>query len=593
MTTRDRTGTSGRGTPRNPPGTGGGGTGTTGPTGLTGPTGPTGSTGAASTVTGPTGRTGPTGSTGPTGAPGTATATGATGPTGPLGGPTGNTGATGATGATGPTGVTGSPGEATNTGATGMTGPTGPTGMTGPQGGLTGPVAPSNITPGLEGQFLITQNVPPLTPVWANDTSPRSNFTTGSWYGGTQVTNAEALGSIVSVQTGSATVRGIISAQHSTDTAGARFAGMKSRGTRALPTAVALSDAITRVVSFGFDGANYIPSAEISFEVDQAVAAGTVPQAIIFRTGTNAAPSARLSLFSGSATYNALFNSSVEVTGVMGIHAAGIGVPIAGIGDIRLRSQTAVFFRNAANSADASVFRTDGANNLNLGDSALVPTIGLNATTTINGNLGGNTQFQVNTTRFEVTRPAELSFARTVVTPIIIQQTSITGTGQQLWVHAQSVNAGGGTFNGGNLLLTGGKPDGAGFFGRTALAFNADDTSANVQQMVEIAQTANGRFLALCFLGLATSTQMPAASGDAVIFVANAATNPAADAVGGHIYYSDASRPAWRFNGLNVRLNGTSPTATAGGGAALPGTVIGFLSIDVSGTTWKIPAFAT
>jgi hypothetical protein len=73
MTTRDKTGTSGRGTARVPPPNGGtGSTGPTGafggPTGPTGPTGTTGSTGASPTgPTGSTGSTGPTGNTGPTG----------------------------------------------------------------------------------------------------------------------------------------------------------------------------------------------------------------------------------------------------------------------------------------------------------------------------------------------------------------------------------------------------------------------------------------------------------------------------------------------------------------------------------------------
>ena len=87
------------------------------PTGAQGPTGPTGATGSQ----GPIGLTGPTGSTGATGAQG------ATGPTGNTGatGPTGATGATGATGPTGPKGDTGA------TGPKGDTGDTGPTGATG------------------------------------------------------------------------------------------------------------------------------------------------------------------------------------------------------------------------------------------------------------------------------------------------------------------------------------------------------------------------------------------------------------------------------------------------------------------------------
>jgi len=76
MTTRARTGVSGRGTPRVPPaGSSGGATGSTGATGATGAgtTGATGSTGATGAgATGATGSTGPTGDTGATGSTGTA-----------------------------------------------------------------------------------------------------------------------------------------------------------------------------------------------------------------------------------------------------------------------------------------------------------------------------------------------------------------------------------------------------------------------------------------------------------------------------------------------------------------------------------------
>ena len=152
MTTRARTGVSGRGTPRVPIGGGGGGngvTGATGPqgaTGATGATGPqgnsitgaTGATGATSTVPGPTGATGPQGLsiTGATGATGAMGPTGATGPQGPQG----NGGLVGATGATGSTGATGAQGDSITgaTGATGSTGATGAQGITGPVGNAGG-----------------------------------------------------------------------------------------------------------------------------------------------------------------------------------------------------------------------------------------------------------------------------------------------------------------------------------------------------------------------------------------------------------------------------------------------------------------------
>ena len=126
--------------------------GNTGSQGQTGPTGSTGSTGSTGNVgstgsAGVTGSTGSTGSTGPTGSTGSTGVTGAQGNTGGTGG-TGAMGNTGPTGATGSTGATGPIGPTGSTGATGSTGSTGPTGSTGSTGstGLTGPTGPTGST---------------------------------------------------------------------------------------------------------------------------------------------------------------------------------------------------------------------------------------------------------------------------------------------------------------------------------------------------------------------------------------------------------------------------------------------------------------
>ncbi len=441
--------------------------------------------------------------------------------------------------------------------------------------------------------MLITQNVPPLTAVWANDSSPRSNYTTGSWYGGVTEasgTDGEASGSLVSVQTGSTAQRGLVSAQHSSDGSSARLVGKKSRGTRAVPTAVQSGDSITKLVSFGFDGSTYIPSAEISFDVDQPVAAGSVPQSIVFKTGTNATPTTRFSLFSGSATYQAQFVSSVELSGVLAVRATGLATNVADAGDIRLRSTVAVNYRNVANNANISLIST-ASNNLFLGDETRTPEIQLRANTTALVDIAGTAQLTVNTTRVEH-HPSEISWDRGVASPILTQQPKITdGNAQNLWVRAQTVNAT--TGNGGTLLLSGGKPSGASLRGGVQMCLNINDIAASQETMVEAAEVASGRrVVSLARAAAITTTQMPANTGDQVIYVADAGTNPSAGAVSGHIYYSDGARPAWRFSGINLRLNGTSTTASAGGGAAVPANVDRFLSIDIGGTTLKIPAFA-
>jgi hypothetical protein len=163
-----------------------------------------------------------------------------------------------------------------------------------------------------------------------------------------------------------------------------------------------------------------------------------------------------------------------------------------------------------------------------------------------------------------------------------------------LWIHAQSVNAGGGDANGGNLVLSGGKGSGTnGLHGKISLSFNTDDTAANVQQMVEVAQlTMTRRVVALARTATITTTQMPANTGDAVTYVADAQTDPTADAVTGHIYYSTSGKPAWKFNSTTLVLSGTAATANAGAGA-LPATPEGFVTIILNGTVRKIPYYVT
>lgn len=623
MTTRDRTGTSGRGTARVPPGFGGGtaGTGTTGTTGFTGgtgptgPSGPTGSSGVA-TNTGATGATGPTGRTGPTGLPGTATATGSTGPTGPLGGPTGQTGPTGFTGPTGQTGA-----------ASTVTGPSGPTG---PGGGATGPTGTSDhlvsvsaadttadfLNPKTADGALITRTIlnpgaaeqlrfgitPSVTngqaiitiggvPTWSTNFQAENLFTSGIYYAGSTVTNGEAAGSVVAVQTGSATVRGVISAQHSNDVAGARFLGMKSRGTRAVPVAVVLGDAITRFVSAGYDGANYIASAEISAEVSAAPGAGSVPQMWVFRVGSSGSPTERFRIDPSAATYILQGSASMSLTGSIALNAGSAALT----GSVRLVNNTTMMaYRNAANTADCIALLNNGLNELFIGDDVRTPTSVIRSTTTMIVNIGGAARFTINTTRVEITSPSELSFFRTIANPSITQQPRVlAGDGQRLWLSAQSVTAGGANGNGGTLFMSGGAPDGTGVMGRVQLALNLDNTVGNTQPMVDLAHLPSGaRVLSLVRFLAVSSVQMPANTGDGVIYIADAVTVPSADAVTGHVYYSQLGRPAWRFNATDFRLNGTSATASAGAGAALPATVTSFLAVQVNGATLKIPMFA-
>jgi hypothetical protein len=436
------------------------------------------------------------------------------------------------------------------------------------------------ITPSVtDGQAIITIGG---VPTWSTNFQAENLYTTGIYYAGSTVTNGEAAGSVVAVQTGSSALRGIISAQHSTDTNGAFFVGMKNRGTRAAPTVVANGDGVMRLVSAGYDGAAYIQSATLSGEVDGVVAIGSVPQALVFRTGTSGAPTERLRL-SSSGTY------PTKVTGAMSISTQlGMGATPALVGTIRLSNGSSCTARNALNTADLNVFSATAGNAIFIGDDAQVLQVQLRAKTDVIVDINTVSQFTINTTRVEITTPSELSFSRNVASPVFTQQPSL-GASNTLRIAAQTTTNPGS--NGGRLDLAGGVGSGTGLAGGVRLSLQTQ--VPNDTAMVELAElAASRRVLSLVRLADITTTQMPANTGDGVIYVGNAQTNPSADAVTGHVYYSDGAKPAWRFNSINLRLDGTSATANAGGGAAVPGNVDRFLQIDIGGTTLKIPCFA-
>lgn len=382
---------------------------------------------------------------------------------------------------------------------------------------------------------------------WGNDYIDQNKFTTGSFYSGTNTTASESAGSHIAVSTVSTALRGIISSQYSTDTNSARFVGTKARGTRGAPTIVVSGDTISRYVSAGYDGTSYIHSALISFEADAVVSAGVVPQAIIFYTGSSAAPSEKFRLAS-SGTYVAQVSGNLSATGSF---AAGTNPATSGA--LRLASTAAITARNAANNNNFVLIQSDASNNIDIGQSTIVPTVQINSTTNFNVAINGNQQIQVTTTRLELTRPTELSWARTVVSPTFIQQIATSGTAQPLWIHAQGVNLAGATGDGGRLVLSGGKPDGSGLRGSIGLALNPDDVFANRSTMLEACEVVQGnRVIALVRTGILTSTEMPANTGDGVIYVSNRQTAPSANPVSGFIMYGNSGAGVGRGTGGTV-----------------------------------------
>ena len=82
--------------------------------------------------------------------------------------------------------------------------------------------------------------------------------------------------------------RGFLSGYHSNDNVAPYFNFQKSRGTKAVPTAIQSGDQVGLFRPDGYDGAAYRSCAYFGFVCDGAVAAGVVPTA--FRVGTSTVP---------------------------------------------------------------------------------------------------------------------------------------------------------------------------------------------------------------------------------------------------------------------------------------------------------------
>lgn len=92
------------------------------------------------------------------------------------------------------------------------------------------------------------------------------------------------------VDTGTSNPRGIFGDQYNTGTNSAQFNLRKARGTFASPTTIVTGDVLGRVLAWGYDGANFIESANLRFLSTGTVAATRVPSQAEIWTGTDALP---------------------------------------------------------------------------------------------------------------------------------------------------------------------------------------------------------------------------------------------------------------------------------------------------------------
>lgn len=210
----------------------------------------------------------------------------------------------------------------------------------------------------------------------------------------------------------------------------------------------------------------------------------------------------------------------------------------ASAGAIRLSNNTSLFWRNAADSADLGL-TLGGANSLQ-----------------INADGGVNLQTS-GVTRFSVSATAISSNVATVTinggTASLLRHGNIGGATTTFSIRAQGSS---GANPGGALQLQGGRTTGS-TKGGVRVQLNPDDSA--FESMAEVVEIASGRrVVALCLGADLTTTEMPASTGDRVIFIANAATAPTASAVGGGILYCEAGA---------LKYRGSSGTVTTLGNA--------------------------
>lgn len=149
--------------------------------------------------------------------------------------------------------------------------------------------------------------------------------------------------------------RGIMSAQYSTGTDGARFHMRKARGTATAPTTVVTGDVLGKLVATGYDGSNYLEMASISMEATGTVAATRIPTRLVWATATNAAPSVLTDRLWLSAAGNLGVGTSSEtgLTGVGGLVVASTTLGTSGASGALIVGGTGAFGKKC--------FITDGS----------------------------------------------------------------------------------------------------------------------------------------------------------------------------------------------------------------------------------------
>jgi hypothetical protein len=179
-------------------------------------------------------------------------------------------------------------------------------------------------------------------------------------------------------------------------------------------------------------------------------------------------------------------------------------------------------------------------------------------------------------------------------TPQILQAAT-TGAGTNLTISAQSTTGPG--FSGGNInisggqsgsggvsgsvFISGGQPFGGGFSGGVSLQLSAN--SVNMLQAIQLANSPTQRVLSLVGSSNLLSTDMPANTGDMVVYVRNAVTPPTTGipANGAILYSYNGLMSVANGDGTNFPL-GSIPNPSTWGASPAVGQTITYRDIATS-----------
>lgn len=132
-----------------------------------------------------------------------------------------------------------------------------------------------------------------------------------------------------------------------------------------------------------------------------------------------------------------------------------------------------------------------------------------------------------------------LTFDTSIFSPFITHASASSAT--NMTIRAQGTT--GTNTAGGTLILEGGQRNGTAAQGGARLGFY---NGGVMTEAVDLYNSGSNRVLSLCRGAAITSTQMPANTGDLVVYLGNATTVPTANPVGGGILYENAGVLTYR-----------------------------------------------